>query len=50
MKTRMMNQNNATDSRLHQAIKNLNRAEVTAWALFIGVGVLYVILSLVIAR
>lgn len=49
MKTRMINQKTLTDSRFNKAIKALNRAEVTAWTLFVGVGILYVVLSLVLA-
>lgn len=49
MKTRMMNQNTISDNRLNRAVKALNRAEITAWVLFIGVGILYVVLSLVVS-
>ena len=49
MKTRTLKQNKTIDAKLNQAMSELNRAEVIAWSLFIGVGITYVVLSLILA-
>ncbi|MFT4601690.1 MAG: hypothetical protein ACI857_001873 [Arenicella sp.] len=36
------------ENQITQSIKKLNKAELVAWALFVGVGITYVILSLIL--
>lgn len=49
MKTRTLNKKEMVNTNLNQTIKSLNKAEFAAWGLFIGVGILYILLSLIVS-
>ena len=38
----------STETKMTNSIKKLNAAETIAWALFVGVGIAYIVLSLVL--
>jgi hypothetical protein len=49
MKNRVNNNGTiSTDNKIENSIKKLNAAETVAWALFVGVGIAYIVLSLVL--
>lgn len=49
METSTFKQNKSVDTQFKQTLKELNKAEIAAWGLFIGVGILYIVLSLMVA-
>lgn len=49
METSTIKQNKSVDTQIKQTLKELNKAEIAAWGLFIGVGILYIVLSLMVA-
>ena len=49
MKTRTLKQSKSLDVKINKAVSELNKAEIAAWSLFIGVGITYIIMSLIVA-